>query len=159
MRTAVGLAMATLVALGAAFAFAPRTPPALAPTPLPVQRMHFNTLARAGTSFVAGGELGTIVVSSDAGRTWRAAEVEPRRYAPITQIVFADASLGMAVGHEGQILRSDDGGRRWRESAFDPKNGAPLLSIARLAPGRWLAVGAFGRARVPMTTARPGTAS
>ena len=146
MRILIGLAMAVIVALSAAYAFSPRATPPLAATRLPVDRMAFTTLARAGSTWVAGGELGHIVWSADDGKTWTEAAVEPRRYAQITQIVFVDDKVGMAVGHEGQILRSDDGGKRWKELAFDKERGEPLMSIARLPSGHWLAVGAFGRA-------------
>lgn len=146
MRVLLGLGMAAIVALSAAYAFSPRATPALAATRIPVERMHFNTLARAGSTWVAGGELGHILWSADEGKTWQSAQVEPQRHALITQIVFVDDKLGMAVGHEGQILRSDDGGRSWKELAFDKDNGEPLMGIARLPSGAWLAVGAFGRA-------------
>ncbi len=146
MKVILGLGMAAIVALSAAYAFSPRHTPALAATRVPVDRMHFNTLARAGSNLVAGGELGHILWSADEGKTWQSANVEPRRYALITEIVFEGDKLGMAVGHEGQILRSEDGGKNWKELAFDEKNGEPLMSIARLPSGAWLAVGAFGRA-------------
>ena len=146
MRVLLGLGMAVIVALSAAYAFSPRSTPALTATRIPVDRMLFTTLARAGATLVAGGELGQILWSADEGKTWQAANVEPRRYALITQIVFEGDKLGMAIGHEGQILRSDDGGKNWKELAFDKENGEPLMSIARLPSGAWLAVGAFGRA-------------
>ncbi len=146
MRIAVGLGMAVIVAASAVYSFSPRHTPPLAPTRLPVDRMLFNTLVRAGDTLVVGGELGYIAYSTDDGKTWQAATVEPRRYAVITQIVFVDDKLGMAVGHEGEILRTEDGGRHWKELAFDQERGEPLMSIARLPSGQWLAVGAFGRA-------------
>lgn len=135
MRVLLGLGMAVIVALSAAYAFSPRSTPALTATRIPVDRMLFTTLARAGATLVAGGELGQILWSADEGKTWQAANVEPRRYALITQIVFEGDKLGMAIGHEGQILRSDDGGKNWKELAFDKENGEPLMSIA-LAFGR-----------------------
>lgn len=146
MRVLLGLAMTAIVALSATYAFSPRATPPLAATRLPVDRMSFTTLTRAGSKWVAGGELGTIVWSADEGKTWNESKVEPRRYALITQIAFVDAQTGMAVGHEGQILRSEDGGLSWKELAFDKERGEPLMSIAKLPAGQWLAVGAFGRA-------------
>jgi photosystem II stability/assembly factor-like uncharacterized protein len=107
--------------------------------------MQFNTLARSGAGLVAGGELGKIMLSADAGKSWQPARVEPQRHALINQIVFADDKFGMAVGHEGWILRSEDGGRSWHEVHFDQDNGTPLMSVAKLPSGQWLAVGAFGR--------------
>ena len=123
----------------------PAPTPPLAATRLPVDRMAFTALARASQAWVAG-ELGAIVWSADDGKTWTEAVVEPRRHALVTEIVFVDARVGMAVSHEGQIPAH----RRRRP----PLEGAGLRQRARraadehraAASGRWLAVGAFGRA-------------
>lgn len=147
MRTLVGLSMAALMAVAAAYAFSPRATPALAATVLPVDRMHFNTLVRSKAGWVAAGELGTVVVSGDEGRSWTPAQVTPQRQALINQVSFdADGLHGIAVGHEGWVLITRDGGRSWNEVAFSEKNGEPLMSVARLPSGVWVAVGAFGRA-------------
>lgn len=147
VRTPVGIAMAVLVALGAAQAFAPRETPPLAATRLAVERMHLNTLANSKAGIVAGGELGALLYSTNQGKDWQRASVAVERQALITQISFAaDGLLGMAVGHEGSILRTKDGGLSWQELAFDEKNGEPLMSVAQLPSKEWLVVGAFGRA-------------
>jgi photosystem II stability/assembly factor-like uncharacterized protein len=147
VRTVVGLAMATLMAAAASYAFAPRQTAALAPSTLPVGHMNIDSLARSSAGLVAAGELGTIVVSRDDGRHWTPAAVNESRQALITQVVFAaDGRHGLAVGHEGWILRTTDGGLSWKEAHFDTANGAPLMSVATLSPGLWVAVGAFGRA-------------
>ena len=147
MKTLVGLAMASLVALAAAQAFAPRDTPPLAATRLATDKMHFNTLARSSVALLAGGELGHILVSRDSGKSWQPATLSHKRQALITQITFdQDGLTGMAVGHEGWILGTRDGGLSWNELAFQEKNGEPLMSVARLPSGSWIAVGAFGRA-------------
>lgn len=146
MRTALGVAMAAVMAMAASHAFSPRSTPPLAATALPVQRMHFNTLARSSAGMVAGGELGALLYSTDEGRNWQRARVSAERQALITQVAFdKNGRHGLAVGHEGWILRSDDGGLSWRELHFDEAQGEPLMSIAQLPSGRILAVGAFGR--------------
>ncbi|NML16697.1 WD40/YVTN/BNR-like repeat-containing protein [Azohydromonas caseinilytica] len=146
MRTALGVAMAAVMAMAASHAFSPRPTPPLAATTLPVQRMHFNTLVHSSAGMVAGGELGTLLYSVDEGRSWLPARVSARRQALITQVRFdKDGRHGLAVGHEGWILRSDDGGLSWSELHFDEAQGEPLMSIAQLPSGRILAVGAFGR--------------
>jgi len=135
------------MALGAAQAFAPRDNPPLAATRLAVDRLHLNTLAASRAGLVGGGELGTVLFSSNQGKDWQRARIPSSRQAPINQISFApDGLQGMAVGHEGWILRTVDGGLSWQEMAFDEKNGEPLMSVARLPSGSWIAVGAFGRA-------------
>ena len=139
--------MAILMALGAVQAFAPRETPPLAATRLAVDRMQLNTLVVSKAGIVAGGELGTLLYSTDQGKHWQRAKVAPERQALINQISFAPDGLhGLAVGHEGWILRTGDGGLTWQEVAFEEKNGEPLMSVARLPSGAWIAVGAFGRA-------------
>lgn len=147
MRTAVGVTMAVLIALGAAQAFAPRETPPLAASRLHMERLQLNSLVRSKAGLVTGGELGTLLLSPDQGKDWQRASVSTNRQALINQISFASDGLnGMAVGHEGWILHTLDGGKSWKEVAFEEKNGEPLMSIARIPSGAWIAVGAFGRA-------------
>lgn len=147
MRTAVGVTMAVLIALGAAQAFAPRQTPPLAASQLPMDRVQLNSLVKSSAGLVTGGELGTLLLSPDQGKDWQRASVSNNRQALINQISFAPDGLdGMAVGHEGWILHTLDGGKSWKEVAFEEKNGEPLMSIARIPSGAWIAVGAFGRA-------------
>lgn len=147
VRTPVGMAMAVLIALGALQAFAPRETPPLAATRLAVEHMHLNSLALSKASIIAGGELGTLLFSTNQGKDWQRSSVNVERQALINQISFAaDGMFGMAVGHEGMILRTRDGGLSWHELTFDEENGEPLMSVAQLPSKEWIAVGAFGRA-------------
>lgn len=147
MRTLIGVAMAALMALAAAQAFAPRATPALAASRLATERLHLNTLARSRAGLLAAGELGTLLYSTNEGREWQRAGLRQERQALINQIgIAADGLTGVAVGHEGWILRTSDGGLSWQEVAFDEKNGEPLMSVGQLPSGAWIAVGAFGRA-------------
>jgi photosystem II stability/assembly factor-like uncharacterized protein len=147
VRTAVGVAMAALMAAAASYAFSPRATPPLAASALPMARMQLNSVVRSAAGLVAGGELGSIVVSRDEGVHWQRAALAADRQALITQIAFApDGKTGMAVGHEGWILGTVDGGMSWSELHFDAKNGEPLMSVAMLSARVWVAVGAFGRA-------------
>lgn len=147
MKTAVGIGAAALVAFASALAFAPRTPPPLAPTSTGVDRTHFNAITQAGDRLVTAGALGEIFYSDDKGVHWTQAKVGRDRQALIVDMAFApDRKTGFAVGHEGWILRTRDGGGTWEEMAFSEKNGEPLMSVARLPSGDWITVGAFGRA-------------
>lgn len=147
MKTAVGIGAAALVAFASALAFAPRTPPPLAPTTIGVERSHFNTVTQVGDRLLAAGALGGILYSDDKGATWAPAKLNENRQALLVSIAFApDNKTGFAVGHEGWMLRTKDAGRTWEEVAFSKENGEPLMSIARLPSGDWISVGAFGRA-------------
>ncbi|MGE8320878.1 MAG: WD40/YVTN/BNR-like repeat-containing protein [Comamonas sp.] len=147
MKTAIGIGAAALVAFASALAFAPRTPPPLAPTSMGVEQTHFNALAQAGKRLLTVGAMGEILYSDDQGAHWAPAQRNQDRQALLVSLAFApDHKTGLAVGHEGWVLRTRDGGRTWEEVAFSDKNGDPLMSVARLPSGTWLAVGAFGRA-------------
>lgn len=69
-------------------------------------------LAQAGPRAVAVGERGSVLLSDDAGRTWRQAAQVPVSVT-LTAVQFVDAHVGWAVGHQGVVLRSDDGGEHW----------------------------------------------
>ena len=147
MKTAVGIGAAALVAFASALAFAPRTPPPLAPTTIGVERTHFNAISLNGERLLTAGAMGEILYSDDKGAHWSPAKLNQDRQALIVSMAFApDKKLGFAVGHEGWILRTKDGGSSWDEVAFSKENGEPLMSIARLPSGDWITVGAFGRA-------------
>ena len=147
MKTAVGIGAAALVAFASALAFAPRTPPPLAPTTIGVERTHFNAITLNGERLLTAGAMGEILYSDDKGANWSPAKLNQDRQALIVSMAFApDKKLGFAVGHEGWILRTKDGGSSWEEVAFSKENGEPLMSIARLPSGDWITVGAFGRA-------------
>ena len=147
MKTAVGIGAAALVAFASALAFAPRTPPPLAPTTIGVERTHFNAISLNGERLLTAGAMGEILYSDDKGAHWSPAKLNQDRQALIVSMAFApDKKLGFAVGHEGWILRTKDGGSSWEEVAFSKENGEPLMSIARLPSGDWITVGAFGRA-------------
>lgn len=147
MKTAVGIGAAGLVAFASALAFAPRTPPPLAPTSIGVERTHFNALAQVGNRLLTAGAMGEILYSDDKGADWTLAHLSQDRQALLVSMAFApDKKTGFAVGHEGWILRTKDAGTTWQEVAFAKENGEPLMSIARLPSGDWITVGAFGRA-------------
>ena len=147
MKTAVGIGAAALVAFASALAFAPRTPPPLAPTTIGVERTHFNAISLNGERLLTAGAMGEILYSDDKGAHWSPAKLNQDRQALIVSMAFApDKKLGFAVGHEGWILRTKDGGSSWEEVAFSKENGEPLMSIARLPSGDWITIGAFGRA-------------
>lgn len=128
-----GLASALLVAAGATQAAAPAAAAASAPagsaSTAPAARLTeplaraavaqrvagrgaLLGLAQAGQRVVAVGERGSVLLSDDAGRTWRQAPQVPVSVT-LTAVQFVDERSGWAIGHQGVVLRSDDGGERW----------------------------------------------
>jgi len=65
------------------------------------------------------GDDGTILVSSDSGRTWRSVRLDVpvgvRELMDLTDVAFADAERGWATGANGRyVVRTVDGGETWR---------------------------------------------
>jgi len=65
----------------------------------------------AGERLVAVGERGIVVLSDDAGHTWRQANVPTS--VSLTAVAFPAAKQGWAVGHAGVVLHTKDGGENW----------------------------------------------
>ncbi len=55
-----------------------------------------------------GGERGIVLLSDDAGVSWRQAKVPVS--VSLTAVQFVDAEQGWAVGHLGVVLHTQDGG-------------------------------------------------
>ena len=99
--------------------------------------------AVVGPEIVAVGERGTILGSSDQGRSWesRASQVQ----ATLTGIAFAPGGRrGWAVGHDAVILATEDGGRSWRQQWQGENLTDSFLDVIALDERRAIAVGAFG---------------
>ena len=99
---------AGLPAAGAGFVDVLDTPAKASPH---AAKVLLQAVAKAGSRLVAVGQRGHIVVSSDAGTTWKQSEVPVS--ADLTAVFFVDERRGWAVGHDGVILHSADGGTRW----------------------------------------------
>lgn len=69
-------------------------------------------LARAGERLIAAGVRGHILVSDDAGKTWRQSMVPVS--VDLVGLSFPLAEQGWAVGHGGVVLHSADGGMTWQ---------------------------------------------
>jgi photosystem II stability/assembly factor-like uncharacterized protein len=72
---------------------------------------YLLSVARAGERLVAVGENGRVILSDDFGRTWRQASVPVNVL--LTQVRFATATQGWAIGHLGVVLHTADGGDTW----------------------------------------------
>jgi photosystem II stability/assembly factor-like uncharacterized protein len=100
-------------------------------------------VARAEGRLVAVGEWGHVILSDDAGATWRQAESVPTR-ATLTDVTFVDAQRGWAVGHDLVVLHTRDGGEHWERQFAAPEDESPLLGVWFENPRHGIAVGAFG---------------
>ena len=88
--------------------------------------------ASAGERMVAVGERGIIVVSDDAGVSWR--QVFSPVSVSLVAVRFADARHGIVVGHGGTVLTTSDGGEHW-ELRLDGIRAAALAVEAARASG------------------------
>ena len=84
--------------------------------------------ATAGSRAVAVGDHGTIVLSDDAGKTWRQAREVPTRVL-LTSVCFVDDKHGWAAGHWGVVLHTEDGGETWKLQRQDTSVDQPLFSV------------------------------
>ncbi|MEJ8814686.1 YCF48-related protein [Variovorax ureilyticus] len=135
-------------------------------------RSVFLGAALAGGRWVAVGERGLVVLSDDAGRSWKQAQVPVS--VTLTAVAFADDRHGFATGHGGTVLATEDGGATWarrldgrdiaalvqqdamRGSDVNLQKAAqrlvadgpdkPLLDLIVASPSEVFVVGAFGLA-------------
>ena len=112
-----------------------------AKAPLAVSSLLLDAAVRDGL-VVAVGERGHVLISADAGQSWRQAEVETR--ALLTGVHMHDARLGWAVGHDEVVVRTRDGGLTWERVHNAPENEKPLLDVWFADARAGLAVGAYG---------------
>lgn len=117
----------------------PSTGPLRAST---VQRLLLLDADRAGTRIVAVGDHGYILLSDDAGKSWRRAKAPDEPL--LTAIDFLDDRLGLAVGHDSAILLSTDGGETWTQQFSAPADGRPLMDVLFVKKDFAVAVGAYG---------------
>lgn len=93
------------------------------------------SVARAGTSLVAVGEHGFVLLSSDDGRSWSQARTVPTSVT-LTRVRFASATEGWAVGHMGVVLHTADAGNSWARVTDGAASARLALERAEaLAPG------------------------
>ena len=92
------------------------------------QRAVLLGLARAGERLVAVGERGIVLLSDDAGTSWRQAKVPVS--VSLTAVQFVDAEQGWAVGHLGVVLHTQDGGETWQKQLDGERAIALAVQIA-----------------------------
>src|SRR5262249_7315518 len=78
--------------------------------PLPQGNPLSSVAAVDANTFVAVGNTGTVIKSSDGGSTWAVQHYAGGTRADLRGVAFADANTGTAVGTSGTIIRTTDGG-------------------------------------------------
>lgn len=146
-RTLLGLCLAASATVFAAAPADAAKVPAPAMKARLAAKVPVTGMVRAGNALVAVGDYGTIVRSTDEGKTWQQAEVPVS--ALLTAVHFVDETRGWAVGHGGVILATTDGGANWQlQAMLDDK--PVLLSVHFADAQRGYAVGAYGAAFLTM---------
>jgi photosystem II stability/assembly factor-like uncharacterized protein len=82
----------------------------------------------------ASGDSGTLIMTSDGGRTWRGAP-SPGADQPLTGVVFTSGRAGVVLDGAGTLFRTETGGESWSRIAFakpDPINALALDGQGRL---------------------------
>lgn len=96
--------------------------------------------AWAGRRAVAVGDHGIVLLSDDAGATFRQARAVPLS-STLTSVSFADPMRGWAVGHWGAILATTDGGETWQVQRMAPEEDRPLFAVHFFDASHGVAVG------------------
>ncbi|MES9972059.1 MAG: YCF48-related protein [Candidatus Thiodiazotropha sp.] len=81
----------------------------------------------SGEQVISVGEKGTILVSSDAGGSWK--QVGAPVSVSLTNVRFASDKSVWTVGHSGVVLHSDDAGESWSKK-FDGVQAAQVYLAA-----------------------------
>lgn len=89
-------------------------------------KSNLTGIARAGSAYIAVGERGHILLSSDKGRRWTQSPVPLS--SPLVAVNFPTPQKGWAVGHDGVILHSDDGGKHWVRQLDGRKVGEAMVA-------------------------------
>ena len=133
MRTKlIGIAVSVCIAFSSVASAGDAPPAAIEVTPAHAWRdaTHHMLLgaARAGARLVAVGSHGIVLLSDDDGKTFRQARTVPVS-TTLSDVFFADASHGWAVGQWGVIIATEDGGETWKLQRADTSTDQPLFSV------------------------------
>lgn len=142
MRIVAGVLCAGMLAP----ALAQDPPPAPAEKPHPAMiaplaaRSTLLGIAQAGSTLVAVGDRGHILLSTD-GKAWQ--QVQTPADVMLNRVRFRDDQTGWAVGHDATILATHDGGSHWAVQHYDPQ-GRPLYDLIFVDPQHLIAIGGYG---------------
>jgi len=141
----------TMIVIGLMLVTAGSVSPAMAqdevaPEAAVMARLASRTLAldafAVDGAYVAVGERGHILISTDSGATWQQQQV-PTRTA-LAGVYFHDRNLGWAVGHDSAILRTADGGVTWELVNWAPDDEVPFFDVWFSDADNGVVIGAYG---------------
>lgn len=98
-------------------------------------------LMDTGTGWVAVGERGHVLLSSD-GSNWSQAAFVPVQ-ATLTRVTGQGGHF-WAVGHDATIIHSHDGGETWDLQWFEPELEQPFLDVHFQDRSNGIVIGAYG---------------
>jgi photosystem II stability/assembly factor-like uncharacterized protein len=145
LRRRAGLALAATLWAGPAPAAGPAAPEAWS-----IPEADLYGVASDGEHVWAVGYWGTVLRSSDGGRSWERAATSVRE--TLYDVAFADARSGWAVGENGVVLATRDGGASWSRQLVASVDGSGaarpldlhLFSVAAVSAREAWAVGDLG---------------
>ena len=127
-------------------AFTPGLPAQESSEPAPLAaRSLLLSIVNNGEKLVAVGDHGDVVISRDAGVTWKQCLVPARTL--LTGVSFPDSQHGWIVGHDGVILATNDGGITWARQDDGKDLETVYLDVHFRDPLHGLAAGAYGLLR------------
>jgi photosystem II stability/assembly factor-like uncharacterized protein len=134
--------LALLVCCPSSFVHAAPAAEVSEPAPLAAKSLLLD-LAKAGGHFIAVGDRGHVLISSDEGKSW-SQSITPTR-AMLTCVSFADAQHGWAAGHDGVIITTTDGGVTWTRQDDGQDLETVYLDVLFVDTKRGFLVGAYGK--------------
>lgn len=141
---ATGLRHWLLLCLTLAFTLPLRAQESSEPAPLAARSLLLSVV-NIGDKLVAVGDHGDVIISHDAGLTWKQSLVPTR--ALLTGVSFPDNLHGWAVGHDGVILATVDGGLTWTRQDDGKDLETVYLDVYFRDARHGFAAGAYGMLR------------
>jgi photosystem II stability/assembly factor-like uncharacterized protein len=120
------------------------TPLLTTDTDRPIWRaMHslLLAIARAADRLVAVGDGGAILLSDDAGASWRLVKSPTDEL--LASVLFTSPTEGWVVGQDELVLHTHDAGESWTQLHFTKDADQTLASIAPIAPPHLITTGAY----------------
>lgn len=142
-QAAKSLLMSICCAWGTQAVAAPQDDP-IQPHPAVIEDLAVESImidmAKAGSTVVAVGERGHILLSAD-GENWR--QVGAPMSALLTRVSFVNDKIGYAGGHDAAILKTLDGGETWVLKNYQPELEQAIYDLYFFDANNGIAVGAY----------------